>query len=148
MLNMWKLLLVPALALGLASCSSDSKDQTSEMTTPEAITEQSLAGTWKLTGVAGNDGVIEDLPEGEMTVEGGRYSFSAGCNQMAGEVAVDDGQVKTEAGVTTLMECEGVLGQVDGVASQTLADVQSATLTEGGELTLVGPGGSLTFQRQ
>lgn len=147
MRKLWALLFVIP-ALGLAACSSDKADETSEMKEPAAITEQSLAGTWALTGAAGPDGVVENLPAGELTVEDGRIGFSAGCNEIGAEVAVVDGQITTDKGITTAMFCEGDLGLVDDIASQTLGDVQSATLTGEGELTLVGPGGTLTFQRQ
>lgn len=142
-----------AIALGAgAGCAKDSGGTagTSEVAgTPVEITAETLAGTWNLTGVSGTEGVVENPPSGTLTVEAdGAFHFEAGCNQMGGELKIEDGTVSSSGAFSTQMLCEGVVGEVDTIASLTLGAISSSTLTESGELTLVGPGTSLVFQRQ
>lgn len=142
-----------SMALGLAStlaiagCSSDSPSSTSEVRPSAEITSESLAGEWKLTGVAGSEGVLEGIPEGQLTVQDdGEFHFSAECNQMGGTMRVQDEVITTNEVFTTQMLCEGIVGQVDDIAATVLGNISSSSLTESGTLTLVGPGGeSLEF---
>ena len=160
-----------ALAVPLAGCTSsqpaepsaqsvedtiqseDVAQSSSEMEESAMITAQALEGTWKLVGASGAEGVVSDLPEGALIVNDDQsFSFSAQCNKFAGTLTIDEESVKTELGsdgvVSTLMLCDGAVGEVDDIAAAVLGDVQSATLTESGELTLVGPNGdALVFQR-
>ena len=138
-------------ALTLGACTSGGTQETSELEPASDITMESVEGTWNLVGAAGEEGVVEDLPEGTLTIEQDSFSFSAQCNQFSGSVAVEDGVLSTDQQIQTLMACDGPAGQVDDIAAAVLSDIQSSTLTAGDsdpqKLTLVGPGGaSLDFE--
>ena len=133
--------------------SEDVAQSESEMQESEEITAQTLEGTWQLTAASGPNGLVSGLPAGSLVIEDGLgFSFSAECNQFAGTMTVEDGSVEavlgTDCVVQTLMLCEGSVGEVDDIASAVFSQIQSATLTQSGELTLVGPDGqSLVFER-
>lgn len=137
------------MAVG-AGCSSGGTSGTSVPDeTGQTITLEALEGTWDLEGASGPEGVLEDLPPATLTVEAdGRYGFEGSCNGMGGQFKVEDGVLSTDENVMTLMACDGVLGQLDGIASTTFSGLEAATLTESGVLTLVGDGSSLIFQKQ
>ncbi|WRS30422.1 META domain-containing protein [Actinomycetaceae bacterium MB13-C1-2] len=138
-----------ASTLAIAGCSSDSPSSTSGVHPSAKITLDSLAGEWILTGVSGPDGVLEGIPEGQLTVQdNGEFHFSAECNQKGGTIRVQDEMLTTNEVFTTQMLCEGIVGEVDDIAGTVLGNVSSSTLTESGTLTLVGPNGeSLEFTR-
>lgn len=119
------------------------------MTPAADVTLENLQGTWKVTAMSSGQGVSEPTAPSEMEVrEDGSFTFSAGCNTMNGTFTVQDGGILTSSPLaSTRMACPEDQAAMEMAADSTFSDITSATLTESGELTIVGGDQSLVFQK-
>lgn len=147
-------MLVAGILTGCASSSTNDEatsdpDGTSEMTPAADVTLENLQGEWKVTTVTSGEGVSDPTAPSEMEVRpDGTYTFSAGCNTMNGTFSVEDGGILTSSPLaSTRMACPEDQAAMETLADSTFSDITAATLTESGELTIVGGDQTLVFQK-
>lgn len=156
--RLYPALAATVLALGaLSGCASNQTDDqssptpdgTSEMTPAADLTLGNLEGSWKVTAVSSGGEVSEPSAASEMEVRpDGTYTFSAGCNTLNGTFSIEEGGVLTSSPLaSTRMACPEDQAAMETMADATFSDITSATLSQGGELTVVGGDQSLVFQK-
>ncbi|HXF85022.1 MAG TPA: META domain-containing protein [Anaerolineales bacterium] len=88
----------------------------------------SLAGEWKLVSYGDPANPMSAVPDVETLIyfdPEGRLSGNVGCNGFSGEYKVDGNQITFDSVASTLMACEGPIGQQE----HTVLSVFAATAT-------------------
>lgn len=155
--------LIGAVALVASACGGASDDDAAPGGNPgggdsasgepgEDTSDQTLAGTeWRVESVAGESGEAQDTTDvwDETTVtfsEDGEVGFRI-CNTGGGTYEVDGDTLVMSEMVSTMMACEGPLGDAE-LAFLALADSEVTYTIEADLLTLTGADGSLVLQSQ
>jgi heat shock protein HslJ len=104
----------------------------------------SIEGEWKLISYGDAASPTPAVPDVEAFINfgsDGQYSGNVGCNGFGGGYTVNGNQVTFEAGVSTLMFCEGTSDQENGVLGILSDQILTSTIT-GSQLTLTSADGS------
>lgn len=104
-----------------------------------------LDGTgWRATDVAGQPPVAGSEPT--MFFDKGRIAGSTGCNGFGGDIAIEGASLKVGEIATTLIGCDGQIGEIEGRFSRALAVAERVVVRADGMLVLSGPAGDLVFR--
>jgi heat shock protein HslJ len=107
----------------------------------------SLTGSWKLVSYGPVDTQTPAMPDVDTTIEfkDGQISANVGCNGIGGEYVVDGTGVTFDKMISTMMFCEGQVGEqemaligiMNGTASFTLTDTTLTITSADGLSALV-----------
>lgn len=123
-----------ALALVVAGCQA-----------LPALPGASLDGTgWRAVEVLGQPPVAGREPT--VYFETDRIGGSTGCNGFGGDITIDGTSVKLGEIASTLIGCEGAIGEVEGRFIQGLGAVDRLSVRADGMLVLSGAAGDLVFR--
>lgn len=107
----------------------------------------SLTGRWRITSVAGADGLDVSRARAEFAANG-RFASTVGCNRMSGPSTVSGAQISFGPMMATRMACPGPLGEVERAYMEALRSARSYKLS-GRTLAFLGEGGEalVTLER-
>lgn len=142
---------VTSSACGANDDSSGKGQDTSMVQPAEDLSIENLVGAWTLTA-ATEKGQVMDLPASEVDLSidaDGQVQFSTGCNTIAGAIKIQpDDVVSFQDGPQTLVACPEDIEKVETLIGGVMQTAYGATLTQSGELTLLGEAGTLVLQKQ
>lgn len=144
-------LLVGMSAAGCAQSSPEQSAGDSELKPSATISLASLRGQWEGADAARNGEDLRNFSSVTMTVnDDGAFQVTTGCNDPRGTFTVNDDGILSIDGpvITTRMACDPALMDMDTLVTDVLESISGATLSESGELQIVGDHGALTFQRE
>ena len=127
------LYLIPLLALSavfLAACSGG--------------TANSVVGTWRLDSYGAPGNTTPAAPDVDTSIvfkEDGKIEGNVGCNGFGGDYTVEGNTITFGPIVSTLMFCEGPVGDQETATLNVLAETVSYTI-EGDTLTITSSDGS------
>lgn len=127
---MKKILFASLLAmLILAACAGDSP--------------ASIEGVWKLVSYGPASEQIPAAPDVETSIEfkDGQMSGNVGCNGFGGEYTVDGDTIKFGTVMSTMMFCEGPVGEQEAATLAVFHETAMFSL-DGGALTITSADGN------
>lgn len=107
-------------------------------------TANSVVGTWRLDSYGSPGNTTPAAPDVDTSItftEDGKIEGNVGCNGFGGDYTVDGNTITFGPIVSTLMFCEGPVGDQETTTLSVLAETVSYTL-EGDTLTITSSDGS------
>ena len=105
---------------------------------------KSIQGQWKLVSYGFRSSQTPAVPDVETSiefVEMGRLSGNVGCNGFGGDYTVDGDTIKFDQVMSTMMFCEGPVGDQETTTFNALHESATFTL-EGDKLTITSEDGT------
>jgi heat shock protein HslJ len=128
------------LLIAVVGCSQPGAE-----VSPSPSAPQTLEGSaWRAISVSGAAPVSGREPTLIFTSDQ-QVNGNTGCNGFFGGYAYGDGEIEfTNVGMT-LMACEDPVNTVEAAFTKALNAATTATVDDGGQLLLGGPGGDILF---
>lgn len=107
-------------------------------------TSNSVVGTWRLDSYGAPGKMTPAAPDVDTSItftEDGKIEGNVGCNGFGGDYTVEGNTITFGAIVSTLMFCEGPVGDQETTTLNVLVETVSYTL-EGDKLTITSSDGS------
>lgn len=104
----------------------------------------SLVGTWRLVSYGSPGNLTPAVPDVDTSItfsEDGKIEGNVGCNGFSGEYTVEGNTITFEPIVSTLMFCEGPVGDQETTTLNVLAETVTFVM-EGDTVTITSADGS------
>jgi heat shock protein HslJ len=103
----------------------------------------SLSGTWKLVSYGPAEAQVSAVPDVDTSIEfkDGQISANVGCNGIGGEYTVDGNQVTFDKVLSTMMFCEGPVGEQE-LSTLAVFGGKASVEVDGNTLTITSADGA------